>query len=353
MDNKQRPRTMNQSRFKGKNKSKQQGKERQRKRELAPVAAGVITVAQKPKFTNRGQNVRVAHREYITDVSGVTTAFLSELSLRINPGNASCFPWLSAIARRFESYCFRKLQFCYETETATSTTGYVLLTIDYDPRDPAPLSKIVAFNYEGAIKGAPWQSFKHISSAQNLSKRKTYFVADTGQPDADLYDVGNLYVALGGQAGTAKVGEIWVEYEVDLMTPQLENNSVFQVNSQIINGVSAMTPALPFGTAPTFVTTGSSLVTYNSGNGNFVNVLTFPIQLFVMIEIVGTVITGFTLTTTGTEFTAVSFIVNAGGTIATQAWLIELAEDQIFDFSVTATAVTAAQMYLVPFGVYE
>lgn len=336
-----------------KQKQRKQNKIAQPRRQQAPVSSGVVTVANKPKFTNMGEDIRVTHREYITDVSGVTTPFLVELSLRINAGNSSCFPWLSAIARRFESYKFRQLRFCYETETATAATGYVLITIDYDPRDPAPTSKIVAFNYESAIKGAPWQSFAHVSSIQNLSKRKTYFVADTGQPEADLYDTGNLYIALGGQATTAKVGEIWVEYVVDLMTPQLENNSVFQVNSEKFVGGGALTPALPFGPTPTVARTGSSLVTYNNGNGNFVSVLTFPIQVLVTIHITGTVILGITFTTTGTLLNEVPVIISATALEASGSWLVELDADQLFDVSVTATTVSASEAFVVPFGVFE
>lgn len=323
------------------------------KRVQAPISSGVVTVAQKPQFLNQGQNVVVSHREYITDVSGVTTPFLLELSLRINPGNASCFPWLSAIARRFESYNFRKLHFCYETETSTLSTGYCLLSIDYDPRDPPPTSKVVAFNYESAIKGAPWQSFRHVSHRENLSKRKTYLVADTGQPDADLYDVGNLFVALGGQASTDKVGEIWVEYTVELMTPQLENNSVFQVNSEIFTSTVNTTPALPFGSAPTVGRTGAALITYNNGNGNFNSVLTFPIQVCVTLEVAGTVLTGVTFTTTGTSANTIPVVINTTATRLSGTWMVELDADQLFDISVSGTTVTASQLLVSPFGIYE
>ncbi len=137
----------------------------------------------------------VCHSEYIADITGSTSSFAVANSFSINPGNPLCFPWLSNIAQKYESYNFKSLVFRFETESATSQTGYVALIPDYNASDPAPSSKVDALQYESAIKCAPWESAACASMMQNLHKRKSYFVRNSAiasGENIDLYDVGYL-----------------------------------------------------------------------------------------------------------------------------------------------------------------
>jgi len=177
----------------------------------------------------RNGDCRIVHREFIQDVvagTGTPSVF-SDVQIAVNPGQSTSFPWLSSIAGRFESYQFRKLKYCYETEAPSSLGGTLVLSLDYDATDPAPSSKQQALAYRNAVRSAPWTTCCHSSDLEDLSKQKSYFVRPAGQPvgtDIKMYDVGNLSViSQGVTTASATLGELYVEYDVLLMTPVLES----------------------------------------------------------------------------------------------------------------------------------
>lgn len=172
----------------------------------------------------------VEHREFITDVAG-SVAFTAT-DFAVNPGLGSTFPWLSTIARRFESYSFEKLDFVFETQAPTSATGGVFLVMDYDSADPAPADKVSAMSYRHAVRGPPWvtEPLVNRSLPEDLHKMKSNFVrsavALAANLDIKLYDVANFFMCTQGQAGTTAVGELYVSYKVRLMTPQLNADAI-------------------------------------------------------------------------------------------------------------------------------
>lgn len=163
----------------------------------------------------------IRHREYISEIAG-SVAFTCT-PVAINPGLSSSMPWLSRIANNFESYNFRSLRFAFETEAASTAIGNVILAVDYDATDAAPTTKTQALSYRAAVRSSPWVPCVHTSLREDLSKRKTYRVRSATIPantDLGLFDVGTLHVITTGMASAANVGELWVEYDIVLMTPK-------------------------------------------------------------------------------------------------------------------------------------
>lgn len=232
----------------------------------APVAQARRVTTSKPKIQGRANNgdIRVQHREYISDVAG-SVAFASTEFL-LNAGSLISFPWLSSIARQYESYSFRSLKFCYESQAPTTATGTVLLVLDYDAADAAPLSKVEAMSYRNSVRSAPWQESSHRSSPEDLHKMKSYYVRDTtilaANLDVKTYDIGNLFVCTQGQANTNAIGELYVEYDVDLMTPQLVKPLVPGFKLTTTAGQSNV---LPWGTSWTLDPDNNIRVTVDSG----------------------------------------------------------------------------------------
>lgn len=195
----------------------------------APVATSKNTKTQRPKMrTMKNGDCHIIHREYISDInasSGSPSVF-SVTPFPVNPGQSSTFQWLSKVASNFESYKFNKLKFDYETEAPTSLGGTLMLTLDYDATDPPPVSKQQAMAYRGSVRSAPWTPCCHTSILEDLSKNKSYFVRPGSQPantDIKLYDVGNLFViSKGVTTADAALGELYVDYDVMLMTPIYE-----------------------------------------------------------------------------------------------------------------------------------
>lgn len=273
----------------------------------APVASSKKPKSSpKPNVQNLRKNgIQVSHREYLSEISGSVT-FTSE-QYPINPGLGSTFPWLSSIARRYESYNFKRLHFSFETESPTSTPGAVMHAVDYDASDSAPTNKVSLMSYEGSVRSAPWVDSTFSALSSSLHKSKTYYIrsgALNANQDIKMYDVGNYFIATQGQTGTAVLGELYVEYVVDLFTPQLDSN----VPSCSITGATGISIPLPFGTAPiisgpspativangvVFSQPGEFLMTWIQGNGNGSN-FTFSADM-------QSALISFTLTGVGVE----------------------------------------------------
>jgi len=239
---------------------------KQKEMKLAPVAKTKVIRSSKPMVrTLPAGDAKIRHREYIFDVVAPSTGDFGVTSISINPGLALAFPWLSSVARNYESYKFNFLKFVFETTSPTSAPGTVILTVDYDAADAAPGSKMEALSYENAVRTAPWNSVVHSSSDQALSKRKSYFVRPGAQPsgtDIRLYDTGNLYVIVTGSPPSQSLGELYVEYDVTLSTPQLISSDDQKYVGAKFSGTGVVSDTAPLGTSVIEVP-GSYGITYD------------------------------------------------------------------------------------------
>ncbi len=222
----------------------------------APVAKTQVSKNPAPRINRSFANgdVVVEHTEFLGDING-SLDFVTN-SFSINPGLYSTFPWLYQMALLYESYRFEKLHFEYRTESATTATGSVMAAVDYDPSDPPPTTKVQMATYRGYKRCAPWDNMKQESIAEDLNKRKSYFVRNGALPagqDLQLYDTGTFFLATTKQASTAVVGELYVHYRVRLMTPQLQDPGIGSALSARYAFVSTPSPAysvVPGSSAP-------------------------------------------------------------------------------------------------------
>jgi len=199
-------------------------KVKQNKRISVPSAIGNLVKTSTPdlqsSFTGDGR-VRIRHREYISDIPG-SVAFASTTFV-VNPGISATFPWLSVIAANYESYKFNKLCFQISTEKPTSVGGSLLMAIDYDANDAAPTTKSAIMAYHNAVRCPVWSQTDYIADKPDLNKLPQHYIRSTTVSGTDLktYDVGNLFVCTSGCADTTALGELYVIYDVELITPQL------------------------------------------------------------------------------------------------------------------------------------
>lgn len=218
---------------------------------VAPVAQSSQYRGSKPSIKNGVNGCCVSHVERIGSVDMLDTSQLYRKSIIIQPGLSSFFPWLSAMATRYESYKFKKLRFFFKTKTNTTTTGDISLGVDYDDNDAPPSSIVQMENWGCSANGSPWQNIELNCRYMDLNKRKTYFCRAFDVPAKDsqlLYDTGVLYVMTEGSPGSRlNVGYLYAEYEIEFMTPILNSN--YQ-NPQVIGGSIlgvGGTPAIPLG----------------------------------------------------------------------------------------------------------
>lgn len=207
----------------------------------------------------------VRHREYIQDVGEGNDATFDVRSLAINPGLDAMFLWLSKMANNYEFYEFRKLMFEYTPSCSTLDSGNIILAVDFDAGDAAPVTKQELMSYFGAVQGPVWSKLAYVCDSANLHKfgrqKFTRPGALVANRDIKTYDVGNLIIATTGLS-TLK-GSLFVDYEVELSTPQ--TNALVPSDYSAYIRAAATSKAAPFSTgeAVNSVNTILSKVTSN------------------------------------------------------------------------------------------
>lgn len=226
----------------------------------APSAMGAIDRGKRvglPVIRQVGSLCTVRNYEQVAAFPTGNTSFQAAGAL-INPGIASVFPWLSAIATNFSKFRFRYLRFFFSGSCPTSTTGKVWINIDYDSLDTAPSSLAQVLQSEDSCSGPAWfggvvsseKAFdKRLPSDSNIfvdadvSKMgmNWYMVRTTltdlqvslsGTPTGGLGTLtlaGNTvdsaalpcHVFYGNNAVTSSTvpGELYVAYEIQLIEP--------------------------------------------------------------------------------------------------------------------------------------
>lgn len=188
----------------------------------APVATTKVVRAKTPSMRNTTDgNMIISHTEYCSDLYG-TLSSPASAAVTLNPQDASTFPWLSAIASRFEMYRFKKLKFHYNPSCPTSTEGYMILAFDFDAQDEIPTAKTELLTWKYAMKIAPWAPL-----TLDVSKDARLSTARYCQPsprnisgvDNRLDALGNAIFNAGFNSISASLGEIMIEYTVELMIP--------------------------------------------------------------------------------------------------------------------------------------
>jgi len=248
---------------------------------LSSVLAAAMTPrrARVPQFTaNRGNPV-VSHSEYIGDITG-STAF-SNAQYSLNPGLLSTFPWLGTVAGAWENYDWKKLQFRFVSTSGTAVgststaLGSVMMATQYDISDTAFANKQSILNFEGAVDGAACKSLTHDALRGYLRPEKSFFTRVGTVPsgyDPRLYDMGVFSIATAGMQGANVVGELWVDYSVELIKPKLTGASAS--GSAHVSSVTSVTGTNPIGTVALTTTPSSGIsVTRLSGTTFSINQL--------------------------------------------------------------------------------
>lgn len=230
----------------------------------APIALGSMSRVGGPRYKNsKNGSIRVCHTELIGDVHGSTDYSVTKTD--INAGLSTMFAWLSQIAPNYESYKFKKLNFRFVPACSTSTSGVIYLTVEFDSKDAVPTTERQIASYDGSVTGSVWARHNYSCASRNLNKRSSYFVRNGAIPsssDIQLYDIGYLIVATSGNPDTSILGKMWVDYEVELVTPQLGNVAVGNSLSVHLSGTDrfATVPTV-LGNAPLVPTVQANVLT--------------------------------------------------------------------------------------------
>lgn len=194
--------------------------------------------SQIPQFSNLGQSVRCAHREFIQDINSSTAFALQSFS--INPGLSGTFPWLSAIANQFEQYKIHGLMFEFRTTSSdalnsTNTAlGTMILATEYNVLLPSFTNKQQMENTIFSTSGKPSTTLLHpIECDPSQTPNQPAYIRSgaTLIGDNRLYDLGNFQIASVGSQASSVVGELWITYDITFYKPILNNSAAFQAKT--------------------------------------------------------------------------------------------------------------------------
>lgn len=213
-------------------------------RQSAPAAYGVSRSVLPPQVNgSKGHIIKVARKEFLgTATNGNTTGYaLTGISAGtpgydINPGNVLMFPWLSQMAICFERYSLKKLKFHFIPSQSTATAGRYYAAVDYDYDDDVASSKVQLMGNRTAIESPVWQECDLVCNPSELHRdMPAKYVSYSSRVSAEPRTVYAGYLMVAFDTPTANLlVDIWVEYEVDLISP-VNDSQVIQ------NTISAMT----------------------------------------------------------------------------------------------------------------
>lgn len=181
-----------------------------------------------PIIRSKGRNsIQVQYCEMIAQVSG--TSAYAVASFPINPGMALTFPWLRQLAIAYEKYRFQSLGLVFVPICAATASGSIGMSVDYDAADAAPLDMPSLQVAQDKDLEAIWKDCVVNCSKASLSgpERFNRFNDLAANLDIKTYDWGNFHVATDGCSVTSAIGYLYVDYTVELITPQLPDPADF------------------------------------------------------------------------------------------------------------------------------
>jgi len=225
----------------------------------------------------------IVHREFIRNIQldNLMNVGYNEISVDlINPTNNILFPWLAGVAANYESYRIAGMRVVYETmlsEFNANASGTIMMAFDYNVADSDPTSKQELLNFKGAMRCKPSTNASLMFSKKDggvFSRRFIAPVSGTLPTNADpkLYHAAKLIVAADVQtvpSATINVGELWIEYDFVLDTPDLENSFAMN-NVQLISCIDGFASDKQFGDTFSYVGTGNiTIAPHATGSSNY------------------------------------------------------------------------------------
>jgi hypothetical protein len=167
------------------------------------------------------------------------------------PGNSLSFPWLSQIASNFEKYKFHKLTYHLFPSASSSQSGRVYASFDYDYDDFVPATITEMMCGESTIESSCWTPFSVSVDIRTLNRDQPYRFVST-QTRNNFIEPRTSYagfLVIATIVPTPLSWDLYVEYDVELDGPTLENSQFFDDFSSTTNlYVTELLPLVPSGT---------------------------------------------------------------------------------------------------------
>jgi len=138
-------------------------------------------------------------------------------------------------------------RFRYEPISASSAKGSVMLGFNYDARDDLFGTAIEFLESSGSVQDRVWVPITMNLNAGFCNNNQNHYVRTSVQPsntDIRLYDVGVFQIATDGCADTSTIGNIYIDYSIDVIKPKHHVNGF----GYMAYGVTGIDTTHPLGT---------------------------------------------------------------------------------------------------------
>lgn len=222
-----------------------------------------------------------------------------------------------------------------------------------DASDALPVNKQEMLENEFKAKCAIWQNCSFNVPTNEALGRLRYIRTSALAANLDIktYDLGNLLVATNGCADTSSIGELYVEYTIELITPILNLQQIASATSKVVTGVAPSSVSF-MGTTPTLtagldVTATVNTLTFNRVGRYLVEYVLTGTGLHTAMVPVTSASTAATGALTGISDAAA----NAGTTSVGSQSVNVTARGQtlVLDFTTMATTITASTTRIASF----
>lgn len=273
---------------------KKQPESKQVTRRNVPMAKATTIRPKQARVTSGAGWMRIQHSEILDTIVSTEGALFADnlYSYTINPGLFQSFPWLSTQALGFERYRFNSLAYEYVPRCPVTTQGGIIMAPDYDPDDLPPQGENQMSTYKHVADCSVFEPLLvRLNPADLFGDMKMKYnrygtFTPGGSTSIREYDGGTFFaVMVDTDVGTTTTGgKLWVHYDVTFHVPRtLSIKTAASLASLYILGNNTLTPANPFGLAPTVsgglgtVATGTSVLT-----------ITKPCNFMMTMTLVGT-----------------------------------------------------------------
>jgi len=157
---------------------------------------------------------------------GDTTNIFTSQTFLLNPANSNLFPWLSTQATAFSQFRFNKLRFIVRSIVGTSSNGTIDIASTPDVVDATPTSKAALLQYENASRGNLWSTTTHTVPPDILNRLPYYLTSQSTTSTDTTREMGKLFIGALGDSADQVYGELYVDYSVSMMHPQVPSAAV-------------------------------------------------------------------------------------------------------------------------------
>jgi hypothetical protein len=198
---------------------------------------------------------KLKRREFIADLYAEAGQTYVQTVARINPGLTLWGPWTAGVAQNFEEYRYTSLRVKYLPKSATNITADLIFTFVYDAKEEFFGTRAAQLNYAGTVTTNSWKELTLEFDTRQADKvTPARYVRGSDAPtgtDLRFYDPGYLVYSVGPNSiatGTSFLGEVWVEYELELMKPRIHEDTELPMGE--VEGYANLAySAQPLGTA--------------------------------------------------------------------------------------------------------